>query len=271
MTETSSTQPVTRQFVTSDGYQHHYRHWKPAVARPTSYVVALHGIQSHSGWYEHSSNRLCEDGHEVLFVDRRGSGLNEKDRGHARHIDRLTNDVVQFLTEVRNRRNEEAPTAPVVLLGLSWGGKLAAVTAAQHGELIDGLALLYPGIRAKVHPTSWQQFKLSVAEAVEVEEKRIPIPLGEPSLFTTNVEKQNFIRSDLMALQDRIEQFQKLIFSHFRSGGNNECRISALVPLVQESYGIYKFITSMLRAMHTSESMLALCERSFLIACSNRR
>jgi hypothetical protein len=58
--------------------------------------------------------------------------------------------------------------------------------------------------------------------------------------------------SDLMALQDKIEQFQKLIFSHFRSGGNNECRISALVPLVQESYGIYKFITSMLRAMHTT-------------------
>ncbi len=59
--------------------------------------------------------------------------------------------------------------------------------------------------------------------------------------------------SDLMMLQDRIEQFQKLIFSHFRSGGNNECRISALTPLVQESYGIYKFITSMLRAMHTSK------------------
>ena len=58
--------------------------------------------------------------------------------------------------------------------------------------------------------------------------------------------------SDLMTLQDLIEAFQKLIFSHFRSGSNNECRISALVPLVQESYGIYKFITSMLRAMHTS-------------------
>ncbi|KAH7309013.1 ANTH domain-containing protein [Stachybotrys elegans] len=56
--------------------------------------------------------------------------------------------------------------------------------------------------------------------------------------------------TDLMVLQDKIEQFQKLIFSHFRSVGNNECRIAALVPLVQESYGIYKFITSMLRAMH---------------------
>lgn len=61
---------------------------------------------------------------------------------------------------------------------------------------------------------------------------------------------------DLMNLQDQIDSFQKLIFSHFQNGTNNECRISALVPLVQESYGIYKFITSMLRAMHTSEYVL---------------
>ena len=57
-----------------------------------------------------------------------------------------------------------------------------------------------------------------------------------------------------MTLSDLIDSFQKLIFANFRSGTNNECRISALVPLVQESYGIYKFITSMLRAMHTSRS-----------------
>ncbi len=56
-----------------------------------------------------------------------------------------------------------------------------------------------------------------------------------------------------MTLQDQIDTFQKLIFAHFRGGANNECRISALVPLVQESYGIYKFVTSMLRAMHTSK------------------
>ena len=58
--------------------------------------------------------------------------------------------------------------------------------------------------------------------------------------------------TELMMLQDQIDAFQKLIFSHFRGGANNECRIAALVPLVQESYGIYKFITSMLRAMHTT-------------------
>lgn len=58
--------------------------------------------------------------------------------------------------------------------------------------------------------------------------------------------------TDLMTLQDQIDSFQKLIFSHFRGSVNNECRISALVPLVTESYGIYKFITSMLRAMHAA-------------------
>jgi hypothetical protein len=55
-----------------------------------------------------------------------------------------------------------------------------------------------------------------------------------------------------MNLQDQIETFQKLVFANFRGGLNNECKISCLVPLVQESYGIYKFITSMLRAMHIS-------------------
>ncbi|KAK7917053.1 hypothetical protein PG985_010661 [Apiospora marii] len=90
--------------------------------------------------------------------------------------------------------------------------------------------------------------------------------------------------TDLMALQDKIEQFQKLIFSHFRNVGNNECRISALVALVQESYGIYKFITSMLRAMHSTtgdnDALEPLRERynaqhyrlvKFYYECSNLR
>ncbi|KAL2150019.1 hypothetical protein VTH82DRAFT_7695 [Thermothelomyces myriococcoides] len=73
------------------------------------------------------------------------------------------------------------------------------------------------------------------------------------SLKATNDPNEGYETiTDLMTLQDKIDQFQKLIFSHFRTVGNNECRISALVPLVAESYGIYKFITSMLRAMHSS-------------------
>jgi len=74
-----------------------------------------------------------------------------------------------------------------------------------------------------------------------------------------------------MTLQDQIDSFQKLIFSHFRSGANNECRISALVPLVQESYGIYKFITSMLRAMHTSASADPLAFQNYNLTVPSSR
>src|SRR5215471_20947579 len=69
--------------------------------------------------------------------------------------------------------------------------------------------------------------------------------------------------SDLMGLQDQIESFEKMVFSHFRHSANNECRISALVPLVKESWGIYRFITSMLRAMHRSKLM------TYLVGCSD--
>ncbi|KAJ7686933.1 ANTH domain-containing protein [Mycena rosella] len=55
--------------------------------------------------------------------------------------------------------------------------------------------------------------------------------------------------ADLMSLQDQIESFQRRVFSHLNHSPNNECRVSALVPLVNESWGIYRFVTSMMRAM----------------------
>ncbi|KAI0686627.1 ANTH domain-containing protein [Earliella scabrosa] len=60
--------------------------------------------------------------------------------------------------------------------------------------------------------------------------------------------------SDLMGLEDHIDSFQRMIVGHLRSSANNDRRISALVPLVKESCGIYRFITSMLRAMHRRTS-----------------
>lgn len=88
--------------------------------------------------------------------------------------------------------------------------------------------------------------------------------------------------NDLMTLQDQIDSFQKLIFAHFKMSGNNEVRISALVPLVKESYGIYRFITSMARALHRKTGAVEALEpvrqrynaqhynlRKFYYECSN--
>jgi acylglycerol lipase len=193
-------EPVIKQFTASDGYRFHYRHWKPKVERPLGYVVALHGIQSHSGWYDASSRKMCEAGFDVRYLDRRGSGLNKDDRGHAPHHERLINDVVQFLTAVRHERNQVAPTVPVILLAVSWSGKLAATITAQRPELVDALALLYPGICPRIRP-SWQQLvKLKLAMWRGWALGDVPIPLDDPALFTAESEWQAYIRNDPLAL-----------------------------------------------------------------------
>ena len=194
-------EPEIRQFEASDGYRLHYRHWQPSQEKPSGYVIALHGIQSHSGWYDFSSRRLCEAGHDVRFIDRRGAGLNQPSRGDAAHEQRLVNDVVQFLGEVRHQRNQQAPTSPVVLLAVSWSGKLAAVIAGKRPELIDAVALLYPGICAKIGPTPFQRLQLALAKKLGILQKLVPVPLDDATLFTGETKWQKFIREDSLALK----------------------------------------------------------------------
>ncbi|KAJ3135187.1 sla2 Src-like adaptor 2 [Physocladia obscura] len=56
--------------------------------------------------------------------------------------------------------------------------------------------------------------------------------------------------NDLLNLLKRSYVMGETVFNNFRAGTGNECRISALVPLVEESFGIYQFCVSMLHAMH---------------------
>ncbi|CAD1810935.1 ANTH domain family protein [Candida parapsilosis] len=69
----------------------------------------------------------------------------------------------------------------------------------------------------------------------------------------------------LMDLQDSINDLQKLIFATIHRSHGNLCKVSALVPLITESYGIYKFCISMLRAMYqqlgADEALTVLFDR----------
>lgn len=195
-------EPIIRTFTMSDGYRLHYRHWVPE-GKPRARIVALHGIQSHSGWYEYSTRKLCEAGYEVAFVDRRGSGMNEQSRGDTPHHERWINDVVQVLGETRAK----SPSCPVVLLGVSWGGKPAVVAAARRPELVDGLALLYPGLCAKVRPWPHQRLQLRLAEYLGIRRKLVPIPLRDPALFVSDPRWQGYLRQDPQSLHEVTVRF----------------------------------------------------------------
>ena len=190
------TSSTVRSYITSDGVQLHFRHW-PATGEARGVVVALHGIQSHSGWYEYSSQQMAEAGFEVYFADRRGAGLNGFRRGHADHGSRLLNDVRQLVRLARR----EHPGVPLSLLGLSWGGKIAAAVASTSPESVDCLVLLYPGLAPQIRPTWWQTLQLKFARHHDVRHKSVTIPLEDPGLLTSDPENQDFINNDSLTLR----------------------------------------------------------------------
>ncbi|WP_417374595.1 alpha/beta fold hydrolase [Gimesia maris] len=196
------TNAVVEEFIASDGYRLQGRVWHPENQQARVTLVMLHGIQSHSGWYEASCQQLCEYGASICFFDRRGSGLNTPNRGHAAHWRRLVQDVVQLLSRLRFQREQSDHPAPIVLQGMSWGAKLATVVAAERPDLTDGLALLYPGIKARVKATAVQQMQLSLAERLGIRDKRVPIPLSDPTLFTADPDWQKWIQEDPLALHE---------------------------------------------------------------------
>lgn len=193
--------PIVSSRTASDGYQFAVSRWVPA-GTCRGHVVILHGIQSHAGWYGYSANALCDAGYAVWFPDRRGSGRNEQSRGDAPSWQRLVNDVVHVLNDVQAEQDATAERTPTFLIGLSWGGKLAATVASLRAELLSGLVLLYPGIVARVRPTAWQHLRMNLGETLGVRDRMIRIPLDDPRLFTSVPKWQEFIRDDPLALRE---------------------------------------------------------------------
>ncbi len=188
---------VDETFVASDGYPLHVAVW-PAVPThsPKGHVVVLHGVQSHSGWYHSLGRTLAAAGFHASFPDRRGSGPNQRDRGHTPSAGRLLGDLSEYLRKLR----AEAPALPVTLAGISWGGKLAVIEAARHPELVEGIALLCPGLLPRVGVSRREKLQIAWAALLD-RRKKFPIPLSDPALFTANPAAQAFIAADPYSLR----------------------------------------------------------------------
>lgn len=181
-------------FTAGDGYRWRYRRY-PDGESYKAHVVCLHGVQSHGGWYEYSCNQLCDAGYQVHFLDRRGSGMNEMDRGDAPSFRRLLDDVAEYLGPLRESKRM------VFLVAISWGGKLGVALQRRHPGQVDGLALLCPGFFPKVRHSLGQRCAIAAARLINPQ-KRFPIPLNDPELFTDNPKWLQFLRDDPLSLKE---------------------------------------------------------------------
>jgi alpha-beta hydrolase superfamily lysophospholipase len=184
-------EPALHTFTASDAYVWRYRRYQP-VGTPRAEIIGLHGIQSHGGWYGNSCQQMVAAGYGVSFLDRRGCGLNDRDRGDAPSFRRLLDDIAEFVVGLPR---------PRFVMGISWGGKLAAGLQRRHPGLSDGLVLIAPGLRPRVRPTFRERLRICVTRFL-LPRRRFPIPLNDPELFTANPERQEFIQKDPLALRE---------------------------------------------------------------------
>ena len=133
MTEAGS---VVRSFVASDGYPLHVAIW-PAGGQHARTGRGLARGSKPRGLVSRLGRSLAAAGYTASFPDRRGSGANARDRGHARSARRLNLDLAEWLRAVRTRASRAADRAGRHQLGRKTRGdrRRPASRAGRCGRL----------------------------------------------------------------------------------------------------------------------------------------
>ncbi|NUW41382.1 alpha/beta hydrolase [Nonomuraea rhodomycinica] len=107
---------------------------------PRYLAVLVHGYGEHLGRYAWVAGTLTGDGAAVYGVDHLGHGRSEGDRALVRDFE----DVVTDVHTLREHAVRRHPGVPVVMIGHSMGGMIAARYAQRHGEGLTALVLSGP-------------------------------------------------------------------------------------------------------------------------------
>ena len=144
--------------VAPDGVHLAVQDWEAEPGAPLRAVVLLvHGLGEHAGRYDDMADHLSAWGFGVRGYDHYGHGESAGARGTLTSIGRLEDDLVDVLDDTRSRLD---PGVPLVLLGHSLGGLVAAHAVATGRVRVDGLVLSSPALDPGLTP--FQRLLLAV-------------------------------------------------------------------------------------------------------------
>lgn len=181
-----------------DGYHLQFRVW-PAKGLPGATLVLVHGMMSHSGWFRELAGMLAAMRINVVGAERRGSGLNQRDRGDAPSREILLSDLLRTI-------DHEETGVPVYLAGWCWGAVLAVNTALEFGSKFKGLALLAPGLFPSAQIKRAIQNDIEALEHAASPPRLVPSPMKE-EMFTDIPEFREFIARDVLAVREFTPRF----------------------------------------------------------------
>lgn len=126
------------------------------TAGPVPLIVVLHGFGASAATWRDSLPGLAELG-DVVAYDRPPFGFTERPQPGAGFDPYGTAAQVALLSALIDRERGEDPDRPVVLVGHSAGGALAAEAALRRPEQVDALVLVAPAILTTGGTPGWLQ------------------------------------------------------------------------------------------------------------------
>jgi acylglycerol lipase len=127
-------QSTTSTFNNKSGLKIFTRTWLPE-RNIRGAIVLVHGLNSHSGYYQWVADQFTTQNYAVYALDLHGRGQSEGERFYVQSIYDWVNEVDQLVDITKAAH----PGLPVFMLGHSAGGVISCLYALEHQAKINGL------------------------------------------------------------------------------------------------------------------------------------
>lgn len=131
------------------------------VVEPRGVVAIAHGIHEHIGRYRHVALALNAAGYSVAGVDHQGHGRSAAPQQRTSNIRRFDDYVDDYIAVIETLF--AVHTVPVIALGHSMGGLIAARAAMRIQDRLGGLVLSGPALQI---PTDLSPLRLKLSLAI---------------------------------------------------------------------------------------------------------
>lgn len=164
------------------------REWQPSNA-PRGVFLLLHGMESHSAWFNEFASLLSRNNYAAVAFDRPGCGRSPGPRGHLGSY----RDLLAQIASVRDAA--EKKYGAVHLAGMSWGGLAALYVGLRKPWLFSSLALLAPGVVTRRDVSFADKLRAAGAFFSHNVSRPLAVPF-RPEDFTDNPERRRYIADD---------------------------------------------------------------------------
>lgn len=171
-------------FTASDGDNLAVQDWHlPEGTVQRGVLLVVHGLGEHAGRYDRFARTLNGWGFAVRSYDQYGHGESDGVRGGLPHGSRLLDDLADLVESTRIRN----PGVPLILMGHSMGGLVAASFVARTLHAVDALVLSSPALATRMGPV--QKLLLAV------------VPRIAPNLTVSNGLQPEYLSHDRRVVQ----------------------------------------------------------------------